>query len=290
MKLLLVHGRAQEGKSSAKVEEEWMTALRRGFAELGFSAPFDLRVDAPFYGNKLVEFLDRRALPQADDVATRGDAVDDGYARFLAEVAVQATEQNKVPAPELDREMEPGPQERGPENWGWVQAVIRVIDRNTPDVASFGIGELLRDVFVYVNDPPVRRAINKIVAAALTNEPTIVVAHSLGSVVGYEVLREHSGNAVPILVTVGSPLGIRAIRRRLAAPLTMPGGVAGWYNAFDSHDVVALYPLDTENFGITPPIENYSLVQNHTDNKHGIDGYLDDAAVARRIANAIRGA
>ena len=69
----------------------------------------------------------------------------------------------------------------------------------------------------------------------------------------------------------------------------MPGGVAGWYNAFDRHDVVALYPLDTENFGIPPPIENYSLVQNHTDNKHGIDGYLDDAAVAKRIANALRG-
>lgn len=290
MRLLLVHGRAQEGKSSEIVEQEWMTALRRGFDELGFSTPPDLQVDAPFYGDKLVAFLAHRALPKADDVATRGEAVDDGYAQFLAEVAVQATEENKVPEVELDREMERGPQERGPENWGWVQAVIRVIDRNTPGVANFGIGELLRDVFVYVNDPPVRRAINEIVAAALTSEPTVVVAHSLGSVVGYEVLREHSSNAVPLLVTVGSPLGIRAIRRRLATPLVMPGGVSGWYNAFDSHDVVSLYPLDAANFAITPPIENYAQVQNHTDNKHGIDGYLDDAAVARRIANAIRGA
>ena len=31
MRLLLIHGRAQEGKSSAIIEQEWMTALRRGF-------------------------------------------------------------------------------------------------------------------------------------------------------------------------------------------------------------------------------------------------------------------
>jgi hypothetical protein len=91
------------------------------------------------------------------------------------------------------------------------------------------------------------------------------------------------------LVTVGSPLGIRAIRRRLKTPLTMPAGVADWYNAYDDRDVVALYALDTENFGITPPITNYPLVHNHTDDRHGIDGYLDDADVAGHIAAALRG-
>lgn len=290
MRLLLVHGRAQEGKSSEMIEQEWMAALRRGFAEVGFAEPPGLRIDAPFYGNKLIEFLDHRNLPQADEVATRGGAIDDGYADFLAEVATQASEQNKVTDPEIDSELEPGPQERGPANWGWVQAIIRIIDRRAPDISSLGIGELLRDVFVYVNDPPVRRAINNIVAAALTDEPTVVIAHSLGSVVGYEVLRQHSPNKVPRLVTVGSPLGIRAIRRRLTMPLTMPTGVAGWYNALDVHDVVALYPLDAENFGISPPIENYSMVLNRTDNKHGISGYLEDPAVAKRIASAISGA
>jgi pimeloyl-ACP methyl ester carboxylesterase len=148
---------------------------------------------------------------------------------------------------------------------------------------------LLRDVFVYVNDQPVRRAINKIVAAQLTGEPTVVIGHSLGSVVAYEVLREHAGNSVPRLATVGSPLGIRAIRRRLATPLTMPAGVRNWYNAFDERDVVALYPLNAENFGITPPIKNYPFVNNHTDNRHGIDGYLDDAEVAAQIGAALSG-
>ena len=286
MRLLLIHGRAQQGKSSAIIQQEWMTALRRGFAAIGMSEPPALRIDAPFYGDKLIELLAAFDLPQADQVATRGGAVDDGYADFLEEVAKQATDEDKVTDREIDRELGPT-QPRGVENWPWVQAVIRAIDRRTPGVSDFSIGQLLRDVYVYVNSGPVRRAINQIVADELTNEPTVVIAHSLGTVVGYEVLRQHAGNSVPRLVTVGSPLGIRAIRNRLATPLTMPGGVSNWYNAFDTRDVVALYPLDADNFSITPPIDNYPLVKNHTENRHGIDGYLDDVQVARHVAAAL---
>jgi hypothetical protein len=289
MRLLLVHGRGQEGKSSRIVEQEWMTALRRGFASLGVGEPADLKIDAPFYGDKLAALLASRDLPPADDVATRGGAADDGYADFLEEIATQVSDDDKVTDREIENELGPAPQTRGPENWEWVQAIIRVIDRRTPGVSNYSIGKLLRDVFVYVNDAPVRRAINKIVAAELTGEPTVVIAHSLGSVVAYEVLREHAGKSVTRLVTVGSPLGIRAIRRRLKTPLTMPAGVGDWYNAYDDRDVVALYPLNAENFGITPPIKNYPFVHNHTDNRHGIDGYLDDTDVAAEVAGALRG-
>jgi len=287
MRLLLVHGRAQEGKSSGIITQEWMTALRRGFKELGVVEPPNLKIDVPFYGDKLAERVKKRNLPQADDVATRGGAADDGYAQFLEEVATQVSSDGTVTHREIEDEMGPRPQPRGPENWEWVQSIIRIIDRHTPGVSEFSIGQLLRDVFVYVNDGPVRKAINKIVADQLTDEPTVVVAHSLGTVVGYEVLRNHAGNSVPRLVTVGSPLGIRAIRDRLATPLVMPAGVGDWYNAFDDRDVVALYPLDADNFGIKPPIENYPFVKNHTDNRHGIDGYLDDLKVAAHIAKAL---
>ncbi len=287
MRLLLVHGRAQEGKSSDMIRDEWMMALRRGFNLAGVTEPAGITVDVPFYGDKLDELLRHRDLPQADNVATRGDAADDGYAEFLRDVAVQASENGIVADHDLDAELR-GPQERGPENWAWVQAIIRVVDRRATGVASFGIGKLLRDVFIYVNDRPVRRAINAIVAEKLTGEPTVVVAHSLGSVVAFEVLRAYTGNMVPRYITIGSPLGIRAISQRLATPLAMPTGAADWYNAFDRHDVVALYPLDAANFAITPAIKNYPYVNNHTDNRHGIGGYLDDADVAAQIAAALR--
>jgi hypothetical protein len=45
-------------------------------------------------------------------------------------------------------------------------------------------------------------------------------------------------------------------------------------------------PLDRKNFGV-PGIENKVDVDNHTKNRHGIAGYLDDAEVASRIHEAI---
>jgi hypothetical protein len=52
--------------------------------------------------------------------------------------------------------------------------------------------------------------------------------------------------------------------------------------------VVALYPLDADNFPVDPAVENHNGVLNSTDNRHGIDGYLDDQKVASRIATALR--
>ena len=66
-----------------------------------------------------------------------------------------------------------------------------------------------------------------------------------------------------------------------------PKPVKVWFNAFDTRDVVALYPLDGANFPVTPAIENYAGVNNHTDNRHGIAGYLDDPVVAKRILGAL---
>ena len=48
-----------------------------------------------------------------------------------------------------------------------------------------------------------------------------------------------------------------------------------------------VYPLGAPRFDVQPAIENKSDVDNWTDNQHGIDGYLDDALVARRIHEAL---
>jgi hypothetical protein len=61
----------------------------------------------------------------------------------------------------------------------------------------------------------------------------------------------------------------------------------GWFNAYDERDFVALHPLDKEHFNINPPIENKNNVDNHTPNRHGIVGYLNDVDVAKRIYDAL---
>ncbi len=104
---------------------------------------------------------------------------------------------------------------------------------------TYLIDAFTRDVYVYLTYPGVRAQIDKVVADALGNEPCVVVAHSLGTVVAYNVLRTRAATPqFPKLVTVGSPLGIRAIKQQLATPLVSPPCVGQWFNAYDDRDVV----------------------------------------------------
>lgn len=102
----------------------------------------------------------------------------------------------------------------------------------------------------------------------------------------FELREDPRARQVPLYITVGSPLGVRSIRDQLK-PLKSPKPAKAWYNAYDERDLVALYPLDRDNFPVTPAITNDGKVKNHTDNRHGVVGYLDDPAVAKAIYDAL---
>jgi len=145
-----------------------------------------------------------------------------------------------------------------------------------------------RTITVYLTYPGVQAAVNKLVASTLTEEPCVVVAHSLGTVVTYRLLRDPACRAkVKRLITLGSPLGVNAIRELIKPPaLANPDGLAEWFNAYDPRDVVALRPLDRHSWDIRPLITNKADIDNFTKNRHGIGGYLYDATVARWIYDA----
>jgi hypothetical protein len=111
-----------------------------------------------------------------------------------------------------------------------------------------------------------------------------VIGHSLGSVVAYNVLRTDPRSLqIPLFVTAGSPLAIRAVRDEFR-PLRSPSAVAAWYNAVDTRDVVALYPLDADNFPVQLAIQNDNKVKNSTDNHHGRSEHgTDDPGVESSI-------
>ena len=51
---------------------------------------------------------------------------------------------------------------------------------------------------------------------------------------------------------------------------------------------MALHPLDVDHFHVDPKICNKKDVDNHTENRHGIDGYLDDQKVVTEIVQAVK--
>jgi pimeloyl-ACP methyl ester carboxylesterase len=280
-KLVLVHGIAQQGRDPQTIKKEWLDALEKG---LGRPLAPTIDVALPFYGDVLAGFARQLNVPLTSEIHARGDETQDEFLRFQAELADDLRQGAGVTDAQIDAEYGNDPQERGPLNWKWVQAILRAIDKSSPSANAKAIETFTRDVFLYTRRAGVRDAIDEIVSGSLTDQPTVVVGHSLGSVVAFSVLgRDTRTLHVPLYLTVGSPLGVRAVRDEYR-PLRRPKPITNWYNAFDTHDVVALYPLDDTNFPVRPPIDNNSTVTNGTDNRHGISGYLNDKKVGAKIA------
>ncbi len=132
----------------------------------------------------------------------------------------------------------------------------------------------------------VREAIRDVVRESLRgiDGPLVVVGHSLGSIIAYDVLREREfeGLDIPLLVTVGSPLGITEVQDLVAAPLEVPHAAAAWRNVCDGFDFVA---LDKTLRPAYAPAERCTdfLVRNASANHHGIREYLRSAPVREPI-------
>jgi hypothetical protein len=286
-RIMFVHGREQQGINPEVLKGQWIEALRRGANSLGRQLPDQLNISFPYYANVLDKYTG--GIPTTADVQARGDdQFDQDFLAFEASIADQIRQGVGISDKRIEDLYGSNPQPRGPENWRWVQAIVRAIDQYGFGMSSDTIETFMRDVFLYTNHGGVRNQIDHIVNTLLTEEPTIIIGHSLGSVVAYNVLRTDTRKLqVPLFVTVGCPLAIRAIRSQLV-PISFPKPpVEAWNNAFDTRDIVALYPLDAANFPVSPPVTNYNQVKNHTNNRHGIIGYLDDPTVTNWILDAL---
>jgi pimeloyl-ACP methyl ester carboxylesterase len=288
MKLILIHGRSQQLKDPAALEVEWRNAIIAGYEKAGFDWSDTAEIVFPFYGDDLDRLVTQVDGPLLTNILLRaGSPVpsnEDGRFEILGEMAREwenPEEEDASPALEDDPPLLLRTASRGPQNWRSVQAILRALDK-TP-LGSRLINEITRDVWVYLTYSGIRNKINAIVDEMIPQERCVIVAHSLGTIVAYNVLsrRDARTQEVPLFITLGSPLGIRAISTRLKPSPASPPGVRRWVNARDPRDVVALHPLTANYFNIDPLIEDFSRVDNFSENRHSIEGYLADPYVAR---------
>ncbi len=289
-KLVFIHGRAQQNKDSIALKGEWIAAFREGLAKSNLQLPIaETDIRFPYYGDTLDQLVNGVDPADAAKVIIRGPQ-SQAEKEFILDILEELRKKAKITKAEVDAEIPAEVVERGPLNWGWVQGLLKVIDRKVPFGSGASVALFTRDVFEYLTKGGISAAIDTGVLQAIQpNEPTVVVAHSLGTVVAYNILRREGKTRqwnIPLFVTLGSPLGVTRIRQSLA-PTTYPECAKSWFNAFDERDVVALYPLKDPHFRVTPKITNKSDVKNHTENRHGIGGYLDDPVVAKTIYDAL---
>ncbi len=127
-------------------------------------------------------------------------------------------------------------------------------------------------------------------------DPIVVIAHSLGSIVTYDVLcrPEFARRDVRLFVTAGSPLGIANVQDGLndgGGPGTLPSSIPTWINFSDGDDLVPLLGHTlADKYDAPPPIVDETDVDNPADNNHDLTGYLGLQSLRVAVLQAVSGA
>jgi hypothetical protein len=159
----------------------------------------------------------------------------------------------------------------------------------------FGVEQIawvFPDAVAYLANERLRADIHDLLAYRLPRRhtPVILIAHSLGSLVAADLWSEFEHQyRTRLLLTVGSPLGVPLVRRRLH-PSTAEW-VSGlperlrWVNVLDPVDPVTLARE------LRPPTFDRRVVNIEVENGrrfHSEDRYLSHIAVAREVLRAAR--
>jgi hypothetical protein len=259
-KVVMIHGIAQEQMAADVLEEVWLPALAGGVRTAGFSRIADLLwrdkhsanvIDGrmAFYGHLFLQ-QDQQGGDVEELSFAEKKIADDLALRWLERAAVRAVnpKDQAVAARELAYVAgEPVEDEQG------LRSGIREVVKSLAKLRWFGtVGMALAERFVnkslvqvtkYLTDDSLRSAVQSIVSELVDSDTKIIIGHSLGSVIAYEAAQELK-HQLPLLVTLGSPLGLDTVvyPRLRPQPPGFPQQVQRWINVADRNDFVAAEP------------------------------------------------
>ena len=165
------------------------------------------------------------------------------------------------PKPDRYRRAKKGALQTYEEGWlDYIREVVLDIGGDMLDTMkqTFGMDALadrvlkskLKDLYKYYEKPAIRKKLRDRLRQAILdnrNKRIMLVAHSMGTIIAYDVLRElgreDAGLSVEHFVTIGSPLGLPHVKYKimLESPLVRtPSIVKKWSNLADRRDPVAL--------------------------------------------------
>jgi len=264
--VLLLHGRGQLGRDTARVRADWERALQAGVGGLTrqrLIGPDDVRL--VWYADVL-------------DPASRASGCDDRAPRAGR---APRTMEDSGDALQLI--------------FGVTSALFTSLYEAIPEESRSAMRAIVGDV-LYLGESwrrcgVERRIESELARAAREGRPVILVAHSFGSLVAYSYLRgnrvrtQASTPVVHRFVTLGSMLGIPELQQLLvgrAGPLGVPPNVRSWVNVRHTADPFAL-PLADPRSERSPTGVREVVIRAAAADPHDIRTYLRDPAGARAI-------
>lgn len=235
-----------------------------------------------FYGQLFMKITDKGAVTKGSEdwlQHLQGEELDDLLAAATEAVTVEEIEAARgQPAKKYTRVPLP------------LQAVLRSLDRRFgPSAGVLYLGEL-RQVRRYLHDTQLKESVDAEVRGAITSDCQVLIGHSLGSVVAFEYIRQHAEHQLALFLTLGSPLGLRMVRRLMpdahyGTAQGLPSNVATWVNVRDPRDPVA---CAGDLHVAWPGVTDRSRVDNEGD-AHSVTRYLSKEETGRAVLAALPG-
>ncbi len=293
MRLILIHGINNEGKTTEEIESSWMDELKFAWKSYGLTTPKSFTIQTANYGTELANFSRAatdavKAGGQSRTVSTQEFALYQEYADYLG------ISPEQIEAAANAHGFETQAIEQGAPHEAWIIGIASILESLLPDEGKFVAGKFLRQAAVYIERKGVQNAIKSLVRKQVfqtdPDEPTVVVAHSLGTVVSYELLTQDpcAANNVRLFCTLGSPLAVRIISNYVGQRPAFPKPpITNWFNAHQREDFVTMgRGLSKAVLGFDG-VEDFAGVVNHEDDKHSVLAYLRDQTVAKRIHDSL---
>ncbi|MGW9034161.1 hypothetical protein ACWGQ4_04410 [Streptomyces sp. NPDC055721] len=299
--IILVHGIAQEQEAADTLESAWLPALAGGVRNAGHAALADRLWPPAPNGRRLIRMAFYGKTFGVPDQMGPSDGIPDEQQETAEEIAyewlVNAADSSsrrdagnaQLELRALEQDMEKA------QGIGAVKGrVIAAIDR-LPWLSQAGLSgagrlnKTLGQVVRYLTEPDVRAYAIDQVRQCLDDDTRVVIGHSLGSVVAYEAVRERT-SPLPLLITLGSALGLSAVNRRLLQPPSFPSCLDRWINLADRDDFVAARPDLTAVFDTNRPpgarFDSTYTVDNGS-SPHKANFYLSKVTTGQAIAEAM---
>jgi hypothetical protein len=264
--IVLVHGIAQEQLGAYSLEKDWLPALADGVTAGGRpelaariwppGKPDGITVRMAYYGdlfltsgvmgstaesaNIEVEVAEQLATEWLHRAVDR-DTPDRGVASIQLSYLNSGEHQDQGPVKEAQRRA--------------LNAAARLKWFAPFGMAFAGkfVNQTLQQLTRYLADSEIREEVQRRVGELIDGDTRAIIGHSLGSIVAYEAAHRLT-QPVPLLVTLGSPLGLRTVvyDRVRPQPPCFPPNIHRWVNVADRNDLVAAEPDLTEMFGSLP--------------------------------------
>ncbi|MGW1784932.1 hypothetical protein ACWCQQ_38380 [Streptomyces sp. NPDC002143] len=277
-----VHGIRQRDTNSLKLAEDWNLALAEGIALHCGPTSFTPSVTTPYYGDV---FPKGRFQLGDEDPSEELAETDEEELELLA----QALEAHTPPVP--GERPAAGTLGAPPPVSPRITAALARIDRRCGPGVGKALLSRVSEVYGYFSakskyDGMAETVRDRVREAVEQSGATLIIAHSLGSVIVYDMFRRGrfpSGvdGGVSMLITCGSPLAWLPLRRKLGVrasdELQLPSNVR-WLNVFDPNDpVTAGVGLSAIAPGVT------DVAVDNQDDPHAAGRYLEQQPVAAAV-------